>query len=98
VHPRQVVVLHEVLADQLVVGCYLIAPPPLGAPLFESVAGQPVRQVAELAGQRGGPGVKVDEHQEPPRLGTHREQPVVGFVETFDRGQVEHALLVGRDV
>jgi hypothetical protein len=97
-HPRQVVVLHEVLGDELVVRGDLVLAAAAGDPPVELVGGESGRQVAELVGERAGPGVEADEHEETPAVHRDLEQAVVGPVEGPGSGGVEDPLLAGGNV
>ena len=102
-HPRQVVVLREVLHDELPVGGHVErAGRPVelgGAPLGEAVGRQPLRQIAEPLVERRRVVAEADEHERPPRLGADGDQPVVGHVEIASGHFVEqrrsHELAVG---
>ena len=98
VHPGQVVVLHEVLADRACSWprsrrpcCATIRP------LVEPVAGEPLRQVSELLGQRRARRRRGWRTRDSPTARRRRDEPVVGLVERADVVHVEHAALVGRD-
>ena len=97
-HPGQVVVLHEVLADELVVRGDVVGAGPLRDPLVEPVLGEALGQVAELGGQRRGVRRQVDEDEQAPRVDGDVEQAVVGAVEALRHRRVEDRLLAGGDV
>src|SRR6266568_1836059 len=96
--PREVVVLHEVLADELVVRLDLVHLLPRNPPLVEPVAGEALRKVAEFVGERWAVRIEVDEDQAAPRLGADGEETVVGPVELLHVAHVEDALLAFGDL
>ena len=98
VHPGQVVVLHEVLAEQLVVGRYVVVGGASHLPFAEAVSGGPLGQVAEMVRQWGGVVVEADEHERPPGLRTNGQQAVVRLVESGDLIRIEDPPLVARYV
>ena len=97
-HPGQVVVLHEVLADELVVGVDVVGEPALRDPLVEPVVAEARRQVAQVHRQGRGVRVEVDEQEQAPGVDGDVVEPVVGLVEALGDGGVEDRLLAGGDV
>ena len=97
-HPGQVVVLHEVLGDELVVGRDLVFGRAGEPPLVEAVAGGPRGQVAELLGQRAPASGSRFTNTSGPSVYAHREQAVVGPVERLHVLHVEDGPLVVRDL
>ena len=95
-HPRQVVVLHEVLAHELPVRLDLVGAGAGEPPLVEPVAREALREVAERLGERSRGRVQAGEDQRAERVDGDRQQRVVGLVERRRRTRVEdRALVVG---
>ena len=89
VHPRQVVVLHEVLADQLPVGLDVVLDAALQAVLAKAVAGEALGQIAELVLELGRLRVEADEDEEVPLGDAHGVEAHLVLVERLDVRHVE---------
>ena len=83
-HPRQVVVLLVVLADELPVGRDLDVAALDGAPRFEPVGPQAIGKVAEPVVQWHGRRVETGEHEGSPASDADPVQPVFGGIEVVD--------------
>src|SRR5215217_1374713 len=97
-HPRQVVVLQEILADELVVRCDFVPLLSHHPPLVQPVVCETLGQVAELLGERSGVQVEVDEDEEAPALYPDGQEAVVSFVEFANLAHVEGGLGILGDV
>jgi|GEM_PF-6916250 len=97
-HPGQVVVLHEVFPDELVVRLDLVVAGTDDLPLLESIAPEPLGEVAELLAEGGRLRIEVEEDEEAPGVDLHGQEAVVRLVETLHPAHVENALHVLGDV
>src|SRR5215213_8621266 len=88
-HPRQVIVLQEILADELVVRSDFVPFLSHHPPLVQPVVREALKQVAELLGERSSIRVEVDEDEEAPTLCPDGQEAVVSFVEFPNLAHVE---------
>ena len=92
--PRQVVVLHKVLADQLPVGVDVVLDPARQAVLVEAIPSELLDEVAELVLDRRRVGVEADEDETAPLGNPHRMQSHLTDIESLDIGHVKCRALI----
>ncbi len=93
-HPREVVVLHEVLGDELPVRLDRVLGRAHEPVLREPVAVEPRGQVAQLVLELRRRRVEADEDEAAPLRDADRVEPVLGLVELPHVRHVEHAALI----
>ena len=81
VHPRQVVVLQEVLADELVVRRDFVGLLSHHPPLVEPVVREALGQIAELLGERRGVRSRLTKTRKPQLSALDGQEAVVRLVE-----------------
>ena len=94
VDPRQVVVLHKVLADQLPVGVDVVLDPASQAVFVKAIPSELLDEVAEFVLDRWRVRVEADEDETAPLSNPYRVQAHLSDIEGLDVGHVEGRTLI----
>ena len=97
-HPRQMVVLHKVFANQFPVRMDLILDAPRKPKLAQAITIQARRQIAELLGKRRRVCGKAHKHQTAPLCNAHRMQAHLSPVKRLDICHVKRRTLLHRHI